>query len=570
MDAILSSVFKDTGLWAEVIDHGLSKGISHELLEYIQDPHGRAELCMKVGSGNYIIRPPHTGYRPKDDGGERTFFANEPLDRLLLNAIYKWLMRNAGYMVHPSCKSYQEGIGVGKIVRNMSARIAVLSNSSSVVGRKFDIHKYFETVGREQIHKAFDQVEQKFGASSVVSMLRKYYDSDLYYDTRRREYVNAYQGIKQGCAVSSWLANVILYKLDQELSALGGIYVRYSDDIIYVGEDYERATELIVSNLREIGLELNARKIENIVGDKFVKFLGYYIRGGEITLSKKWTDKFRQSIDRLTIRDKHLIASVRNLYRLDNSAERDKRLMRLFVKAQRRVVRYLYWGDGLYSWATLALGVINRPADVRQLSLYCMDALRAVYTGKTDIGGLGVSRDVGITRGIGRNVSANRRKTAHIVGTVNGQEGWMDGFYSIPAMQRCLSNKWLYRTLVHDLLLPKDEKRKYTLKGDAGSAAAPDCPERIQELEDHYEKFLCSRPDGKKKDRYYAKTLSDMDTVGLLCGEQRYTARTNLEDFIDGNISYGHLKANPRHWFWQSTRHPEMVILQKWFLGEQA
>ena len=74
----------------------------------------------------------------------------------------------------------------------------------------------------------------------------------------------------------------------------------------------------------------------------------------------------------------------------------------------------------------------------------------------------------------------------------------------------------------------------------------------------------------KKKDRYYAKTLSDMDTVGLLCGEQRYAARTNLEDFIDGNISYGQLKANPRHWFWQSTRHPEMVILQKWFLGEQA
>ena len=82
--------------------------------------------------------------------------------------------------------------------------------------------------------------------------------------------------------------------------------------------------------------------------------------------------------------------------------------------------------------------------------------------------------------------------------------------------------------------------------------------------------FLCSRPDGKKKDRYYAKTLSDMDTVGLLCGEQRYAARTNLEDFIDGNISYNQLKANPRHWFWQSTRHPEMVILQKWFLGEQA
>ena len=110
--------------------------------------------------------------------------------------------------------------------------------------------------------------------------------------------MEAYQGIKQGCAVSSWFANVLLYELDAKLSALGGCYVRYSDDILFVGESYEKATTLLKEELQKIDLSLNEEKQEDIRSDRFVRFLGFDIRGGEITLSEKWVKHFQHQVDR--------------------------------------------------------------------------------------------------------------------------------------------------------------------------------------------------------------------------------------------------------------------------------
>ena len=226
-DYILESIFLDTSLWTESIAHGVDKNIASSYLELFADPNWRADFCVDIANGIYKIKPPHTGYRMKDDGGERMFLINKPQDRLLLNIIYKWLMRNEGRMIHPSCMSYQKGIGIGKIVKQISQRITPIQNQNGlVVGRKFDIHKYFDSIDRRYIHDALDKVQAHYGESSVLDLLRNYYDSDLYYDTRQHVIVDKYQGIKQGCAVSSWLANVLLFSIDEELSNRGGLYVR--------------------------------------------------------------------------------------------------------------------------------------------------------------------------------------------------------------------------------------------------------------------------------------------------------------------------------------------------------
>ena len=556
MDNILRSLFLDENLWAEVVEHGIKKGIPEEFLEHIQNPNGRAALCMQIGSGKYHIKPPHTGYRPKDDGGERTFFINSPMDRLVLFAIYKWLTRNEGKMIHPQCLSYQEDIGIGKIVKDLSQRIKTNAGigTGNIIGRKFDIHKYFDTVKREHIHRALDTVEQRHGASSVTALLRRYYDSDIYYDSRRKEMISSYQGIKQGCAVSAWLANVILYDLDKEISELEGSYVRYSDDIIYIGKDYEAATEKIIGILAEKGLEINPRKIEDITGGKFSKFLGYNIRGGEITLSGKWVKHFQAEIDRRTIKDTFLIKRARAARRLNDESERERKLMQLLRKAERRVISYLYKGDGEHSWATLVLGIINRESDIKELDLYCMDALRAVYTGKTSIGGLGVSRQNGIMRGRGRNVSQNRIATEHLA----DGSGMLDGYCSIAAMKKSLSNKPLMRAITDDLLDATPKLYNQAAKDDA-------VDEKREMLEQLYEAHLNSRPDGKQFERYYAKPLSEMDTATLLRGRKRARTRKELEKFIDENITFNMLQSDPSKWYWQSEKHPQLILLKKWF-----
>ena len=561
-DRILESIFLDDSLWAEVIDRGVDKGIPGDVLRYIQDPHGRAELCGRVASGEYSIRPPHTGYRPKDDGGERVFLANEPLDRMFLTAVYKWLVRNMGDAVHHSCTSYTEGVGTGTAVRRLSGEIVRLGlgNKTGIVGRKFDIHHYFDSVAKCDIHKAFDKVERRFCRSSVIDVLRRYYDSDVYYDTRLKAYAERPMGIKQGCAVSAWLANVLLYSLDKRISGIRGCYMRYSDDIIYVGEHYEKVTALIRRHLGEMGLSLNDSKTEDIRPDRFVRFLGYDIRGEEITLSRKWVKSFQRNVDRLTILDKRLIGSVRQI-RKKGGPMMERKLEDVLVRTRRALASFLYYGNGKFSWASIALPVINRHSDISELNKYCLDALRAVYTGKTSIGSLGKSKSGGIQRGTGRNVAANRKATSML--SEDGRPpGWLSGFLSIEAMRRAVPNRMLYRALAQDLL----ENTPHPPYGcDASSGIGRD--KTVAELERRYDNYLNSRPDGRKQSRFFAKTLERMTVADLISGADRKTSGDDLENYLADYVREEDLFPGNASWYWQSDTYPQFVILRTWFGG---
>jgi len=551
-DSILSSIFLDTSLWAEVIDWGVRKGIPLHTLEYVQDPHGRAELCEQIALDEYIIQPPHTGYAKKDNGTERTFFINDPLTRLLFHAIYLWLMRNESDMIHPSCMSYHEGIGIGRVVKGVSEQIQTLSlhKANGIVGRKFDIHHYFDTIPRELIYKTLDKVGQHHGSSSIIDLIKQYYSSDTYFDTRKHEYIEAYQGIKQGCAVSSWFANVLLYSLDEALASLGECYVRYSDDILYIGNKYEEATAIIRNKLQNAGLQLNEKKTEDVHPDRFVRFLGFDIRGAEITLSAKWVKNFQRNIDQITILNKPLIARVRSLSKQHTESAQRQRL-KLLSSATRRLARFLYYGNGTHSWASLVLPIINRESDINQLNSYCLDALRATYTGKTNIGGLGKSNQGGISRGKGRNVTSNRFAT----------NDWLPKYISISAMQKVIHNRWLYRTLVHDMLLGESSQTPYS------SNTTDQHLPTIDDIETAYHELLMSEPDGKSLSRFYAHPLSQLSFEDMLLAENRTTANERLESLLQSLASFHHLSEDSSHWFWQSSIHPELVILKEWFMS---
>ena len=70
-----------------------------------------------------------------------------------------------------------------------------------------------------------------------------------------------YQSLKQGCSVASWLANVIMYSLDERLSALNGEYVRYSDDALFVGPDYQKAMVIMEDEVAKRDMKLHPKKL---------------------------------------------------------------------------------------------------------------------------------------------------------------------------------------------------------------------------------------------------------------------------------------------------------------------
>lgn len=424
-DILLEKVF-ESERWEAAINKGFFKGIDKGELRQLCGPETRVRLAMAILEDNYEIAPPHQALIPKDNGEFRTVYINENIDRIFLSIVNDLLFELCSDMIHPACKSYQKGIGCGKVVQEITKNIKRQKEyenlESKTFGIKADLSKYFDSVPIEFIDNVFDQLVHKFGDSKIIAILRKYYHTDLCFDPDGN-LIKHYQSLKQGCAVASWLADVMLYEIDDHLSELKGMYVRYSDDILYIGRFYDYAMKVLEKNLEIMSMKLNPKKVEYLSYDRWFKFLGFMIKEDQITLSPGRVKTFQKEIEKRSVKNRHVSGKAAII----------------------SINRYLYKGDGTYSWATQVLPIINVERDIDTLNEFVMDCIRACQTGKRKIGGLGTitnQKDYMILRGTGKNVSANRKNT----------EKEIEGYYSIRCMQKALNIcRPVYDTIVRGM-----------------------------------------------------------------------------------------------------------------------
>ena len=114
-DKILQMFF-DIGRWTKAIEKGVGKDIRKDQLIRLADERTLLAMAGAMRRGKYEISPPHTAQIPKDNGEFRTVYVNEPMDRVVLGIANDLLFELMPEMLHPSCKSYQTGIGCGKVV----------------------------------------------------------------------------------------------------------------------------------------------------------------------------------------------------------------------------------------------------------------------------------------------------------------------------------------------------------------------------------------------------------------------------------------------------------------------
>ena len=417
MTDILLQKFFEKERWEQALELSVGKGIDKGELRKLTSPQVRLAMYNAIITDNYEIAPPHQAQIPKDNGDMRIVYVNENVDRIFLSIVNNLFFEMFPEFVHKSCKSYQTGLGCGKIVQEVSRQ--VVKTDSNVVGFKADLTKYFDTVPIRYIDDVFDRMELKIGKSKIIDIVRKYYHTDLCFDFNG-ELIEMYQSLKQGCAVASFLADAVLYHLDDTVSMLPGYYVRYSDDLLYIGNEWGSAFQVVRSILADMNMTLNPKKVEQVYKDRWVKFLGFNIKGDQITLSSTRVKSFQKEIASRTIKQRNIS----------------------MTKAVNSVNNFLYKGDGRYSWATSVLPIINVEKDIETLNTYVMDALRACATKKTKIGGLGSVNDQPdhtILRGTGKNVTANRNKT----------EKEIPGYLTLKCMQNAiLTRRAVYETLV--------------------------------------------------------------------------------------------------------------------------
>ena len=417
MSDILLQKFFEMKRWEEALETGVDKHIDKGELRKLCSPEVRVALYNAIVTDNYEIAPPHQAQIPKDNGDMRIVYVNENVDRIFLSIVNNLFFEMFPEFVHPTCKSYQSGIGCGKIVQQVSKEI--VRTNWKHIGFKADLTKYFDTVPIRYIDALFDKMENKVGKSKIIDVVRKYYHTDLCFDINGN-LIEQYQSLKQGCSVASFFADAVLYDIDKAMSFVPGYYVRYSDDLLYVGSECPTAFQTLKSRLADMELSLNPKKVEDIYKDRWVKFLGFNIKGSQITLSKNRVKSFQKEIEARTIKQRNIS----------------------MTRALNQVNAYLYKGDGTYSWSTSVLPIINVQKDIDTLNEFILDAIRACATGKKKIGGLGSVNDKAdytILRGFGKNVASNRSKTAKEI----------DGYLSI----RCMQNALLTRRAVYDTLV---------------------------------------------------------------------------------------------------------------------
>ena len=420
MSDILLQKFFEMERWQQALEIGVDKHIDKGELRKLCSPAVRIQLYNAIVNDNYEIAPPHQVEIPKDNGDMRIVYVNENVDRIFLSIVNNLFFEMFPEFVHKCCKSYQSGIGCGKIVQEVSRQI--VNTKENQVGFKADLTKYFDTVPLRYIDEIFDRMEKKIGKSKIIDITRKYYHTDLCFDVDGNV-IEKYQSLKQGCSVASFLADAVLYNIDKTISEMNVYYVRYSDDLLALGDDWSEAFDVLKEMLSDMEMTLNPKKVEAVYKDKWVKFLGFNIKGNQITLSKNRVKSFQNEIERRTIKQRNIS----------------------LTRALNQVNSYLYKGDGTYSWATSVLPIINVDKDIETLNTFVMDCLRACATNKKKIGGLGSVNDkenCTILRGVGKNVTANRNKTPKEI----------ENYLSIKCMQNAiLTRRAVYETLVRSM-----------------------------------------------------------------------------------------------------------------------
>ena len=165
MDILLQKFFEKER-WEEALEVGVGKGIDKGELKKLTSPEVRLAMYNAIASNNYEIAPPHQAQIPKDNGDVRIVYVNENVDRIFLSIVNNLFFEMFPEFVHKSCKSYQSGIGCGKIVQEVSKHMVEVK--AMEVGFKADLTKYFDTVPIKYIDEIFDRMEAKVGKSKII------------------------------------------------------------------------------------------------------------------------------------------------------------------------------------------------------------------------------------------------------------------------------------------------------------------------------------------------------------------------------------------------------------------
>lgn len=369
----------DPAIWQDVLNRVRRKKgrrIDYESFGAVTDTVGRASLVQAIADGTYTLSPPKTLYLDKITGiylsykeavnrdfkDVRTLYApSQPLDGIVLAIVSTIYNRLYGNRIHPSCRSYQRGIGVKKILHeDLLPRL-----KGNQRGYKVDLSKYFDSVNKPTLDAVLKSMDT---GSPVDALIWKHFHDDRVFVNGQLE--PRYMAIRQGNALGTLLANLALEDVDARLSQFDVLYLRYADDILIVGPEADEALAALREMLEPKGLKLNEKKTVAIDSSRPFTFLGCEIANGHVDMSQESYDRIKLKIRRICRPHKYIPKESR--------------------EEQVKAIKKINWllRDGHYAdqrnfgWERYFFSVIDNPVRVRMLDQYIKEHIKGVYVGR--------------------------------------------------------------------------------------------------------------------------------------------------------------------------------------------
>lgn len=168
-----------------------------------------------------------------------------------------------------------------------------------------DLINYFENITTESIREAFEAMLPKVTASGPQKVLIRNSINTLcelmtYWGYSERH------GLPQNRDASSFIANVVLNTVDQEMVRLGFDYYRYVDDIRIICDSpraARHAATLLIGQLRTVGMNINSSKTKILTADSPTSDVNEFFPGSDdrsITIDNMWRSRSRRVIIRST------------------------------------------------------------------------------------------------------------------------------------------------------------------------------------------------------------------------------------------------------------------------------
>ncbi len=150
---------------------------------------------------------------------------------------------------------------------------------------KVDIAHFFDEIEWKILKNI---LKQDIREEDVLFLIEENVKSVMLEDSG--ELVAKRRGIYQGSGISPILSNIYMMDFDQWMSGKDGFYVRYSDDMMLLGDSRDKMMKVLSEinvRLHQIGLQINESKTHCVSLEEGADLLGYHFSAGGKSIPNK-------------------------------------------------------------------------------------------------------------------------------------------------------------------------------------------------------------------------------------------------------------------------------------------